>query len=73
MLNIRELKAVYEKATGHATSNSAVNGFLTRHGWRKMTRPEIGFGVLREDRLFAGAETGFSRVFLALTSPIRSV
>src|SRR6202040_3993357 len=40
MLNICDLKAAYEKAIGHATSNSTVYNLLTRHGWRKlMPRP----------------------------------
>ena len=37
MLN---LKAAYEKAIGHETSNSTVYNLLARHGWRKlMPRP----------------------------------
>ena len=40
MLNIHDLKAAYEKAMGHATSNSTVYNLLSRHGWRKlMPRP----------------------------------
>jgi transposase len=40
MLNIHDLKAAYEKAIGHATSNSTVYNLLGRHGWRKlMPRP----------------------------------
>jgi transposase len=40
MLNIHDLKAAYEKAIGHETSNSTVYYLLTRHGWRKlMPRP----------------------------------
>jgi transposase len=40
MLNIHDLKAAYERAIGHATSNSTVYNLLTRHGWRKlMPRP----------------------------------
>src|SRR5271156_4136334 len=40
MLNIHDLKAAYEKAIGHATSNSTVYNLLHRHGWRKlMPRP----------------------------------
>jgi transposase len=40
MLNIHELKAAYEKAIGHETSNSTVYNLLARHGWRKlMPRP----------------------------------
>jgi len=40
MLNIHDLKVAYEKAIGHATSNSTVYNLLTRHGWRKlMPRP----------------------------------
>jgi transposase len=36
MLNIHDLKAAYEKAIGHETSNSTVYNLLTRHGWRKL-------------------------------------
>jgi transposase len=40
LLNIHDLKAAYEKAIGHATSNSTVYNLLDRHGWRKlMPRP----------------------------------
>ncbi len=40
MLNIHDLKAAYEKAIGHETSNSTVYNLLARHGWRKlMPRP----------------------------------
>ena len=40
MLNIHDLKAAYEKAIGHDTSNSTVYNLLARHGWRKlMPRP----------------------------------
>jgi Winged helix-turn helix len=40
MLNIHDLKAAYEQAIGHPTSNSTVYNFLDRHGWRKlMPRP----------------------------------
>ena len=40
LLNIHDLKAAYEKAIGHETSNSTVYNLLTRHGWRKlMPRP----------------------------------
>ena len=40
MLNIHDLKAAYEQAIGHATSNSTVYNLLARHGWRKlMPRP----------------------------------
>ena len=40
LLNIHDLKAAYEKAIGHATSNSTVYNLLARHGWRKlMPRP----------------------------------
>jgi transposase len=40
MLNIHDLKAVYEKVIGHETSNSTVYNLLARHGWRKlMPRP----------------------------------
>ena len=40
MLNIHDLKAAYEEAIGHATSDSTVYNLLHRHGWRKlMPRP----------------------------------
>jgi transposase len=40
MLNIDDLKAAYEKAIGHETSNSTIYNLLARHGWRKlMPRP----------------------------------
>jgi transposase len=40
LLNIHDLKAAYEKAIGHETSNSTVYNLLARHGWRKlMPRP----------------------------------
>ena len=40
MLNIHDLKAAYEKAIGHETSNSTIYNLLSRHGWRKlMPRP----------------------------------
>jgi transposase len=40
MLNIHDLKAAYEKAIGHSTSDSTVYNLLHRHGWRKlMPRP----------------------------------
>ena len=40
MPNIHDLKAAYEKAIAHATSDSTVYNLLHRHGWRKlMPRP----------------------------------
>ena len=40
LLNIQDLKAAYEKAIGHSTSNSTIYNLLARHGWRKlMPRP----------------------------------
>ena len=40
MLNIHDLKAAYEQAIGHPTSNSTIYNLLDRHGWRKlMPRP----------------------------------
>ena len=39
-MNIHDLKAAYEQAIGHATSDSTVYNLLHRHGWRKlMPRP----------------------------------
>jgi transposase len=34
MLNVHDLKAAYEKAIGHETSNSTIYNLLARHGWR---------------------------------------
>jgi transposase len=40
LLNIQDLKAAYEQAIGHSTSNSTIYNLLARHGWRKlMPRP----------------------------------
>jgi hypothetical protein len=40
LLNIHDLKAAYEQAIGHPTSNSTIYNLLARHGWRKlMPRP----------------------------------
>jgi len=40
LLNIHDLKAAYEEAIGHATSNSTIYNLLVRHDWRKlMPRP----------------------------------
>jgi transposase len=40
LLNIHDLKAAYEKAIGHSTSNSTIYNVLARHDWRKlMPRP----------------------------------
>jgi transposase len=40
MLNVHDLKAAYEEAIGHPTSNSTVYNLLDRHDWRKlMPRP----------------------------------
>jgi hypothetical protein len=40
LLNIHDLKAAYEQAIGHSTSNSTIYNLLARHGWRKlMPRP----------------------------------
>jgi transposase len=40
MLNVGDLKAAYEQAIGHSTSNSTIYNLLARHGWRKlMPRP----------------------------------
>ena len=40
MLNIHDLKAAYEEAIGHPTSDSTVYNVLNRHDWRKlMPRP----------------------------------
>ena len=35
MLNIHDLKAAYEKAIRHETSNSTIYNLLARNGWRK--------------------------------------
>src|SRR5271169_311419 len=40
ILNVHDLKAAYEQAIGHPTSNGTVYNLLARHGWRKlMPRP----------------------------------
>jgi hypothetical protein len=40
LLNIHDLKAAYEKAIEHSTSNSTIYNLLTRDNWRKlMPRP----------------------------------
>jgi transposase len=40
LLNVRELKAAYERQIGHPTSNSTIYNLLARHKWRKlMPRP----------------------------------
>lgn len=40
LLNVQDLKAAYEKAIGHPTSDSTVYNLLARHQWRKlMPRP----------------------------------
>jgi transposase len=36
ILNIHDLKAAYEKAIGHRTSDSTAYNLLKRHGWRKL-------------------------------------
>jgi hypothetical protein len=42
MLNIHDLKAAYEQAIGHQTSNSTIYNVLARHGWRKLM-PRLAF------------------------------
>ena len=39
LLNIHDLKAAYEKAIRHPTSDSTVYNLLHRHGWRKLMPP----------------------------------
>src|SRR6202162_2647409 len=40
LLNVHDLKAAYEQAIGHETSDSTIYNVLARHGWRKlMPRP----------------------------------
>src|SRR5438128_8089138 len=41
MLNIHDLKAAYEQAIGHATSDSTVYNLLHRHGWRKLNAAAV--------------------------------
>ena len=36
MLNIHDLKAAYEQAIGHQTSDSTIYNLLHRHDWRKL-------------------------------------
>src|SRR4051794_23275562 len=38
LLNIHDLKAAYEKAIGHSTSNSTIYNLLVRHNWRKLSK-----------------------------------
>src|SRR6516164_9179711 len=38
MLNIHDLKAAYEQAIGHQTSDSTIYNLLHRHDWRKLMR-----------------------------------
>ena len=53
MLNICDLKAAYEKAIGHETSNSTVYNLLARHGWRKADAASISSQTQhRGSRLF---------------------
>ena len=59
MLNIHDLKATYEQAIRHPTSNSTIYNLLARHGWRKlMPRP---FHPLRDLAARNDLETGFPR------------
>jgi Winged helix-turn helix len=61
MLNIHDLKAAYEKAIGHETSNSTMYNLLARHGWRKlMPRPH------RPQRDLAGQQDFKKTAFHAL-------
>jgi transposase len=40
MLNIHDLKAAYEKESGHSACTATIYNLLHRHGWRKlMPRP----------------------------------
>src|SRR5262249_47734303 len=66
ILSIHDLKAAYEKAIGHATSDSTVYNLLHRHGWRKlMPRP---FHPKRD----LGAQNAFKKTaFLMPSSGIR--
>src|SRR5438034_3376925 len=41
MLNIHDLKAAYEQAIGHATSDSTLYNLLHRHGWRKLNAAAV--------------------------------
>jgi hypothetical protein len=76
LLNIHDLKRAYERAIGHATSNSTVYDLLARHGWRKlMPRPfhpkrDVAAQEAFKKRLFsrceadaAGRQHGASRAF----------
>jgi len=57
MLNIHDLKAAYEKAIGHKTSDSTVYNLLHRHGWQRRKRIGlvlIGGGEARTDVLHFG-------------------
>src|SRR6516162_6960394 len=65
ILNIHDLKAAYEKAIGHRTSNSTVYSLLARHGWRKlMPRP------FHPDRDVEAQNAFKKRVFLMLSGKL---
>jgi transposase len=67
MLNIHDLKAAYEKAIGHETSNSTVYNLLARHGWRKLVpRPrhpqrDLAPGRILKKRLSTRFKAGSAR------------
>jgi Winged helix-turn helix len=65
MLNIHELKAAYEKAISHRTSNSTVYSLLAWHGWRGlMPRP------FHPDRDVEAQNAFKKRVFLMLSGKL---
>jgi len=65
LLNIHDLKAAYEQAIGHSTSNSTIYNLLARHGWRKlMPRP------FHPDRDVEAQNAFKKRVFLMLSGKL---
>ena len=62
LLNIHDLKAAYEKAIGHPTSNSTIYNLLARHDWRKlMPRPFHPDRDLEAQKDFKIIERGSSK------------
>jgi hypothetical protein len=48
------LKAAYEKAIGHRTSNSTIYSLLARHGWRKLMPRQLDRHLLGSRYLDVG-------------------
>jgi hypothetical protein len=82
LLNIHDLKAAYEKAIGHPTSNSTLYNLLARHDWRKlMPRPFHPGPLLKEPLSLAhikprllghwGTTPGLNFIYVHLNRAIR--